>query len=98
MRRAVAPQGRRLLRVLFVRLGAVPAEAIARRPRSIRLANQHPTQSRLVDADNAAHGPDWATRKLQAAALLDQAKKTLLPSEQLQLEKQAGDLLTPAVK
>jgi hypothetical protein len=54
--------------------------------------------NRLVEADNAAHGRDWATRKKQAAELLDQAKKTLLPSEQLQLEKQAADLLAPAVK
>jgi hypothetical protein len=54
--------------------------------------------NRLVAADNAAHGSDWATRKKQAAELLDKAKKTLLPSEQLQLEKQAADLLTPPVK
>jgi hypothetical protein len=55
--------------------------------------------NRLVAADNAAHGPDWATRKKQAAELLDQAKKTLLPPDkQSQLEKQAADLLAPAVK
>jgi hypothetical protein len=54
--------------------------------------------NRLVAADNAAHGPNWATRKKQAAELLHQAKKTLLPSEQLQLEKQAADLLAPPVK
>jgi hypothetical protein len=37
MRRAAPRQTRRLLRILFVRLGPLPAEAIARRPRrSIR--------------------------------------------------------------
>jgi hypothetical protein len=55
--------------------------------------------NRLVAADNAAHGPNWAARKKQAAELLDQAKKTLLPPDkQSQLEKQAADLLAPAVK
>jgi hypothetical protein len=44
MRRAAPPQTRRLLRVLLVRLGPLPAETIARRPRrSIRLANYNGT-------------------------------------------------------
>jgi hypothetical protein len=55
--------------------------------------------NRLVEADNAAHGPDWATRKKQAAELLDRAQKTLLtPDAQMQLEKQAADLLSPPAK
>ena len=52
---------------------------------------------RLVEADNAIHGPDWQARKRQAADLLQQASKASSPREREELEKRAADLvLTPS--
>jgi hypothetical protein len=53
--------------------------------------------ARLVAADAAAHGPNWAARKKQAAELLDQAAKAT-PIERSELEKRAADLLAPSLK
>jgi hypothetical protein len=48
-------------------------------------------------ADAAAHGPDWAARKKQAADLLARAAKAS-PLDRSELEKQADDLLAPSAK
>ena len=53
--------------------------------------------AKLVAADAAAHGPNWAARKQQAAELLDQAAKAT-PTERSELEKRATDLLAPSAK
>ena len=53
--------------------------------------------AKLVAADAAAHGPNWAARKKQAAGLLDQAAKAT-PTERSELEKRAADLLAPSAK
>lgn len=51
--------------------------------------------ARLLAADAAAHGPNWESRKSQAAALLKDAA-TEPPDQRSQLEKKASDLLSPA--
>ena len=53
--------------------------------------------ARLVAADAAAHGPNWAARKKQAADLLEQAAKAS-PLERSELEKQADELLMRSAK
>jgi colicin import membrane protein len=53
--------------------------------------------ARLVDADTAKHGPNWAARKKQAAELLEQAAKAS-PTERSELEKQADELLMRSAK
>ncbi len=51
--------------------------------------------ARLLAADAAAHGPNWESRKNEAAALLKDAA-TAPPDQRPQLEKKASDLLSPA--
>lgn len=51
----------------------------------------------LSAADAAAHGPNWETRRRQAADLLTKAG-TATPEERSALLKQAADLLAPAAK
>ena len=53
--------------------------------------------ARLSAADAQAHGPNWDSRRQQAAAILDQAQRAT-PEERSTLEKQAADLLAPAGK
>ena len=53
--------------------------------------------ARLVAADAAKHGPNWAARKKQAAELLEQAAKAS-PLERSELEKQADELLMRSAK
>jgi hypothetical protein len=53
--------------------------------------------AKLVAADAAAHGPNWAARKKQAADLFEKAAKAT-PTERSDLLKQAADLLAPAAK
>ena len=53
--------------------------------------------ARLVAADAAKHGPNWAARKKQAAELLEQAAKAS-PIERSELEKQADELLMRSAK
>ena len=53
--------------------------------------------ARLGTADAQAHGPNWDSRRQQAAGILDQAQRAT-PEERSALEKQAADLLAPAGK
>ena len=53
--------------------------------------------ARLVAADAAKHGPNWAARKKQAAELLERAAKAS-PLERSELEKQADELLMRSAK